>query len=334
MKKRGFTLIELLAVIVVLAIIALIATPIVMNVIKNANMGAAERSADNYVKAVETLIATNQLDGTLLADGEYTIDTDGKLTKDGSTYTPEVSGTKPVGGTITIENGQVVKDSSTIDYKDYTVIFEDGKAEAGEKGEPLVLCKAIAPVKQPLFDTSLIPPKFVDTEVGVEATSGAPYAPGAVYQCDLGETEEAKGLIFYVVSSTTDKVTLILNDNIDSEPVRWCKTGDSNSCDGDGAKEYLDGKTTGWTKIKSVKGEVGLPSYEDINSSKGKDFLKINIGSGEGIEGYWTGTIVPNDNTYAYVVDYTAYPYGNYVGIDNAYGVRPVITIFKDNISL
>ena len=36
MKRKGFTLIELLAVIVVLAIIALIATPIVMNTIKNA----------------------------------------------------------------------------------------------------------------------------------------------------------------------------------------------------------------------------------------------------------------------------------------------------------
>ena len=36
MKKKGFTLIELLAVIVVLAIIALIATPIVMNIIKSA----------------------------------------------------------------------------------------------------------------------------------------------------------------------------------------------------------------------------------------------------------------------------------------------------------
>ena len=53
-KENAFTLIELLAVIVVLAIIALIATPIVMNTIKNAKKGAAERSADSYIRQVET----------------------------------------------------------------------------------------------------------------------------------------------------------------------------------------------------------------------------------------------------------------------------------------
>ena len=133
MKKRGFTLIELLAVIVVLAIIALIATPIVMNVIKKANEGAVERSADNYVKAVETLIATEKLDGTPLVDGDYVIDNEGKLTKDGSSYEVEVSGAKPVGGTVKIEKGQVVKDSSKINYTDHTVTFENGKAKAGDK---------------------------------------------------------------------------------------------------------------------------------------------------------------------------------------------------------
>ena len=49
-NKHGFTLIELLAVIVVLAIIA---TPIVMNTINNAKKGVAERSAENYIKQVE-----------------------------------------------------------------------------------------------------------------------------------------------------------------------------------------------------------------------------------------------------------------------------------------
>ena len=53
MKKRGFTLIELLAVIVVLAIIALIATPIVMNTIKSSKKGATIESVRNMIHAAE-----------------------------------------------------------------------------------------------------------------------------------------------------------------------------------------------------------------------------------------------------------------------------------------
>ena len=47
MKKnsKGFTLIELLAVIVILAIIALIATPIILNIISKVRLGAAQSSA-------------------------------------------------------------------------------------------------------------------------------------------------------------------------------------------------------------------------------------------------------------------------------------------------
>ena len=61
MKKKGFTLIELLAVIVVLAIIALIATPIVLNLINNAKKGAAEQSASIYIKEIENYMILNQL---------------------------------------------------------------------------------------------------------------------------------------------------------------------------------------------------------------------------------------------------------------------------------
>ena len=50
-KKKGFTLIELLAVIVILAIIALIATPIVLNLINTARKGAFARSAEGVLKA-------------------------------------------------------------------------------------------------------------------------------------------------------------------------------------------------------------------------------------------------------------------------------------------
>ena len=41
-KKSGFTLIELLAVIVILAVIALIATPLIMGVIDDARKGSKQ----------------------------------------------------------------------------------------------------------------------------------------------------------------------------------------------------------------------------------------------------------------------------------------------------
>jgi len=54
MNKKGFTLIELLAVIVILAIIALIATPIILGIIRDSQENSALRSVEGYGSAVET----------------------------------------------------------------------------------------------------------------------------------------------------------------------------------------------------------------------------------------------------------------------------------------
>ena len=51
--KKGFTLIELLAVIVILAILALIVSPIISNVIKEARIASAARSLELYATAIE-----------------------------------------------------------------------------------------------------------------------------------------------------------------------------------------------------------------------------------------------------------------------------------------
>ena len=52
--NKGFTLIELLAVIVILAMIALIATPIILGIINDAREGAKKRTAELVVSTVET----------------------------------------------------------------------------------------------------------------------------------------------------------------------------------------------------------------------------------------------------------------------------------------
>ncbi len=56
MKQKGFTLIELLAVIVILAVIALIATPLIMGVITDAKKNAFRDSAYGILKAGEQYI--------------------------------------------------------------------------------------------------------------------------------------------------------------------------------------------------------------------------------------------------------------------------------------
>ena len=138
-NKKGFTLIELLAVIVVLAIIALIATPIVMNTIKNAKKGAAERTADNYIKQVETAVAEAKLENKSVPNGTYDIDGNGNLTGAGlpdGKLEINMSGNKPTSGTVKISNGGVSQDGTTMTVGNYNVKYNQGnnKYEASEKG--------------------------------------------------------------------------------------------------------------------------------------------------------------------------------------------------------
>ncbi len=72
MKKKGFTLIELLAVIVILAIIALIATPLVLKYIGKAKVESTEISSESIRKAALNYLASEQLKGNI--DYPVTVD--------------------------------------------------------------------------------------------------------------------------------------------------------------------------------------------------------------------------------------------------------------------
>ena len=95
MKQKGFTLIELLAVIVILAIIALIATPMILGVIDTAKRGSAESATLGYVEAVEKAVMLSQF-----TDNKITISDNDIYTVNGDTLTAKTVAT---GSTATIK---------------------------------------------------------------------------------------------------------------------------------------------------------------------------------------------------------------------------------------
>ncbi len=328
MKRKGFTLIELLAVIVVLAIIALIATPIVMNTIKNAKKGAAERTADNYIKQVETAVAEAKLGNNSIPNGTYDIDGNGNLTGAGlpdGKLEINMSGNKPTSGTVTIKNGGVSKEGTTMTVGDYIVSYDkDNNKQIAQELYKGILCKAVT------------------TATTGNVPSGN-YAYGDEYTCELGDNDEKT---FFVLETNGDNVSLIMNKNIDSngkgttsgDTVAWCKSGKDNSCAADGALEYLKTSTTGWTKL--TESQISLPSYDQIYKAAGNKtsglstWLCGNLNVNDDVPyGYWTSTPIASDSRSAWNVYYEGALFDYYVDYDYYIGVCPVITVSKSNLS-
>ena len=123
--KKGFTLIELLAVIVILAIIALIATPIILGIINDAREESNERSVELYASAVRNGIAAYQLrEGKEVLPGTY--NKDNKLP-----FEPEYDGKVDCESIIISADGKVSLDKCTVNggTKKYSYGIEENSTE-------------------------------------------------------------------------------------------------------------------------------------------------------------------------------------------------------------
>ena len=135
--KKGFTFIELLAVIVILAIIALIATPIILGIINDARKESNEKSAELYASAVRNAIASYQLTHPTAPTSfsELDIEHDGnvvcekeELYADGSFYIADCTVNGTEGTTAAPSNPSSVPPTGEIRYLGYDVT--DGKVSA------------------------------------------------------------------------------------------------------------------------------------------------------------------------------------------------------------
>ena len=368
-NKKGFTLIELLAVIVVLAIIALIATPIVMNTIKNAKKGAAERSADNYIKQVETAVAESRIDGTKIANGTYNIQPDGNLCpasgcgeNDKNKITIDMSGTKPTSGTVTISNGGVSQNETKLVVGDYNVKYnqEKNKYEATEPYKGILCTKTD----------------------GVDLNN---LTYGNEFICELGDNDKKTFYVLEDGDTTTltegriaqlGQVSLIMDAVVgeDGKSVKektyfgysWIDNDDFLNMGGTVTEEMLtdggicehghtcvtnefgpitvnkklENNTKNWTRLEQL--QITLPTAEQIamasndkiwtNIKKSNNKLPSWLGCGTSTNGYWTSTKVQNDIYHVWSVNRDMlFTARTGSGADGGL-VRPVITIPKSQL--
>ena len=249
-NKKGFTLTELLAVITILAAIALITAPIIVNTINESRESTNTVSATNYIRAVDTTIRTETLDDLVVEDGFYKIANDGNIClnelKNGKCIGEKLKitakGNKPIKGNVTIEDDEVTR--ATIIYDEFTVELNyDGKTE-------------YFPVAK----------KY---ELGEEVV----FNPG-----DESRT-------WNVIGEDTDTVTLMLNQNLGNN-VQWYDA----TLNGYGpvtALNYLNTLTTNWTNVDPIDNFTYINNKDGNEYPNG--YQKLQIKKGQAILTYKDG---------------------------------------------
>ena len=343
MKKKGFTLIELLAVIVVLAVIALIATPIVLNLVKTAKIGAAEQSVTGYVKSIENTIIKDMLDDKNISDGTYKYDS----------LEVDVSGKRPTSGKYTVKNGKVESGNFCVDG--YYIEYKNSTSKYNKDKE----CGDVGPTKVDSTGT--------DTHKGIVYLDPTGLSKKCNESNSKSETGKKTGCMkWYIYAEDNNSYTMILDHNTTAK-VAYNST-DSNT-EMKEVKTALESDTSTWDKslnarlitaneIAKITGNTSFDEktstksswfYLDSNNqtlvanSKNKskyawlyDYTNNCKEYGCNIEdssnyGYWTSTPIVGETTRVWSV----FSYGylnNFTTSYTNYGIRPVIAVPKSII--
>jgi prepilin-type N-terminal cleavage/methylation domain-containing protein len=345
-KKKGFTLVELLAVIVILAIIALIATPIILNVISDAKKEAAKDSAYGYIEAIENAIIMNDFeeDDNFLspnASGCYGLkELDNKV---------NIKGTKPKiddNARVCLKDGTVTN-LTGVEIDGYEFTYANDELSMNEKSKKYTVYANGTEI-------------YYNPETGKKCTT-AVSTPGT-----------KSGCMKWYAFNDDDKsstVNVILDHNTTANEA-WNSTGSNSEMKE--VAEALKTDTSNWKRdlnprlieaneIAKITGNTGFDVNNlnqdwfclDTNKSdttnwcakeKGKSeyawlfdytYDCTNYGcnkSDSSTWGYWTSTTKTGTTDAAWGVnrDGTLSSFG--VVTSTYLGIRPVITISKSNI--
>ena len=331
-KNKGFTLVELLAVIVILALVALIATPIILNVINDAKKQAAKDSAYGYMDAVEKYIVSSELEDKSIKDGTYSVE---ELNSMGVS----VKGSTPDNGTIKIENkevksydigidgyivsnGEVKKVSTTKSFKNGTAVYYNPVSKEKCKSSEAV---STTGTKSGCMKWYVFNDKEGNATVNVildhSTTANVAYN-STKSNSEMKEVADAlktdtsawKNTARLITANEVAKITGYTGWNANKENQPWFCL-DTNQSD-----------TTNWcSKAQGTSKYTWLFDYTNNCTNYG-----CNVSDSSNY-GYWTNTPYKDNSISAWHVDRNGYLSDG--GVTNAgFGIRPVITISKSNV--
>ena len=332
-KNKGFTLVELLAVIVILALIALIATPIILNVINDAKKQAAKDSAYGYMDAVEKYIVSSELEDKSIKDGTYSVE---ELNSMGVS----VKGSTPDNGNIEIKNkevksydigidgyavrnGKVEKVSTTKSFKNGTAVYYNPETETKCKSSEAV---STTGTKRGCMKWYVFNDKEGNATVNVildhNTTAGVAYnSTGSnsemkeVKKALENDTKDWKNTARLITANEVAKITKHPTFDASKENQDWFCL-DTNKPD-----------TTNWcSKAQGTSKYAWLFDYTCDCTSYGCNKADSST------YGYWTSTLYKDNSTQAWRVSRD----GDLINRSVSHagdGIRPVITISKSNIS-
>jgi len=328
-KEKGFTLIELIAVLVIMAVLALIVTPLVMNVIRKARVSADKRSIDAYGRSIELAIA-----GYLLDNGKFptkvsqlTIEYSGnkvecettQINTDSSVYLAGCTVGGRSTGNYTYGEDKSPKtynvgDEVTYNGVDYYVIKDSSSSEATVtmlKAEPLSV--------EEVNTYGGVGTANNHVNMHVTSDTSASYYQTAYNKNGYG------GMAYY--SSATCGY-----DN------PW---GDSSGCTTDYAQSEVKYVVDAWKAAQAPSAtEARLIQYDDLIENLGYDHASWNVSNWQ-VNPEYTPSWVYNSNYWyrtmsqyqdsasgVWTVSYDG-SLGSSKVSDYSYVVRPVITISK-----
>ncbi len=240
--KKGFTLVELLAVIIILALLALIATPIIIDVINDSKDSVAYTETQRIVDGITEyckITAMKKQMGTLSQDD---VDCTLAVTKDDVKKMLDLKNAEI--NSIKYNNDKV--QSIVVESNGRTIVYDgkDYKKKDGSVFKPLILKDNFATHKGVVY--------LDPTDLSVECdASNSTSEPGTKTGC----------MKFYVYDDSGDTYKMILDHNTTARGISW--DFNANGSGPETLNNQLSSDTEGWV------GESTMISVDELMAITG-----------------------------------------------------------------